>query len=154
VHDDLGLRPFHSSVFAFVTQLPEHQDYRDPYLQKTLAWLQRDAPDYWRWAYTWQVEGALGNDVSSRQGPDRQWVIDALAARRPGRDIIGLLSSSMNAALQYNDLPRLIELGLLHDYGNEACESYRDIREQLLYSQLELEDDPHLSRWLLADLTI
>ncbi len=72
VHDDLGLRPFHSSVFAFVTQLPEHQDYCAPYLQKTLTWLQRDAPDYWRWAYIWQVESALGNDVSLRQGPNRQ----------------------------------------------------------------------------------
>ncbi len=134
VHDDLGQHPFHGSIFAFVTQLAEHQDYRIPYLQKALLWLQQEAPDYWRWAYTWQVEAALGNDAPLYQGPDRGWVVDALAARRPSRDTIGLLRSSMETALHHADLPRLVELGLLHDYGVQACESYRDIREQLLYA--------------------
>jgi hypothetical protein len=63
VHDDLGLRPFHRSLFAFVTQLPEHEDYRNPHLHKALLWLQKEAPDYWRWAYIWKVEAALGDDA-------------------------------------------------------------------------------------------
>ena len=152
VHDDLGLLPFHSSIFAFVTHLPEHQEYCIPYLQKALLWLQQEAPDYWRWAHTWEIEAALGNGAPLSQGPDRQWVVDALAARRPSRDITGLLRSSMERALDHADLPRLVELSLLHDYGVQACESYRDIREQLLYTQLQLEDDPYLRPWLFANL--
>jgi hypothetical protein len=152
VHDDLGLRPFHSSLFAFVTQLPEHQDYRNPYLSKALLWLQKEAPDYWRWAYTWKVEAALGNDAPLCQGPNRQWAVDALSARRPSRDIISLLHASMEGALHQGDLPRLVELGLLHDYGAEACDYHHAIRAQLLYAQLRLEDDPYFLAWLLADM--
>ncbi len=152
VHDDLGLRPFHSSIFAFVTPLPEHQDYRIPHLKRALLWLRQEAPGYWRWAYTWQVEAKIGNDVPLYQGPNRRWVVDALATRRPSRDIIDLLRYSMESALHHNDLPRLIELGLLHDYGSQACESHHDIREQLLYAQLALEDDPYLRAWLFGDL--
>ncbi len=152
VHDDLGLRPFHSSLFAFVMQLPEHQDYRKPHLHKALLWLQEEAPDYWRWAYTWKVEAALGNDAPLCQGPNRQWVVDALAARHPSRDIISLLHASMEGALRQGDLPRLVELGLLHNYGTKACDYHHDIRAQLLYAQLKLEDDPSLPSWLLADM--
>jgi hypothetical protein len=152
VREDLGLFPCHSSIFAFVSQLPEHQDYRKPYLQKTLAWLQQEAPDYWCWAYTWEIEAALGNDTSLSQGPDRQWVVNALVARRPGRDISNLLRSSMESALRHADLSRLVEQGLLLDYGIQACESYHDIREQLLYTQLCLEDEPYLHAWLFANL--
>lgn len=152
VHDDLGLLPFHSSIFAFVMSLPEHQEYRMPHLQKALLWLRKEAPDYWRWAYAWEIEATLGNDVPLSQGPDRQWVVDALAARRPSWDITNLLRSSMERALDHADLPRLVELGLLHDYGVQACESYRDIREQLLYAQLRLEDNPYLRPWLFANL--
>lgn len=43
VHDDLSLFPCHSSIFALVSQLPEHQDYRKPSLQKMLFWLQQTA---------------------------------------------------------------------------------------------------------------
>ena len=154
VDDDIGLHPFHSSIFVFVTQLPEHQDYCTPHLQKALNWLRQVAPDYWRWAYTWQVESRLGNDVPLSQGPNRQWVIDALVARQPSQDIIDLLRSSMDLALHNRDLPRLVELGLLHDYGNVAHEFHRNIRSQLLYSQLALEDhpSPSLRAWLFADL--
>jgi hypothetical protein len=152
VHDELGLRPFHSSLFAFVMQLREHQNYRNPYLHKTLLWLQKEAPDYWRWAYTWKVEAALGNDAPLNQGPNRQWVVEALAARRPSRDIVSLLHASMEGALRQGDLPRLVELGLLHDYSSEACDYHHGIRAQLLYAQLRLEDDPNLPTWLLADM--
>jgi len=58
----------------------------------------------------------------------------------------------MEGALRHGDLPRLVELGLLHDYGTEACEYHRGIRAQLLYTQLKLEDDPYLPTWLLADM--
>ncbi|GHO88201.1 hypothetical protein KSZ_62070 [Dictyobacter formicarum] len=152
VYGDLGLFPCHSSIIAFVSQLPEYQEYRKPHLQKARLWLQQEAPDYWRWAYMWEIEAALGNDAPLSQGPNRQWVIDALAARRPSRDITNLLHSSMQRSLHQANLPRLIELGLLLDYGVQACESYRDIREQLLYAQLQLEDDPYIRTWLLAHL--
>ena len=81
VQDDLGLLSFHSSIFSFVTHLPEHQDYRIPHLQMVLLWLRKEASDYWRWAYIWEIEAALGNDVPLSQDPNRQWVVDALTAR-------------------------------------------------------------------------
>jgi hypothetical protein len=58
----------------------------------------------------------------------------------------------MEGALRQGDLPRLVELGLLHDYGSEACAYHHGIRAQLLYAQLKLEDDPYLRAWLLADM--
>jgi hypothetical protein len=156
IHDTLGLRPFHSSIFTFVTQLSDHQIYATPHLQKTRDWLQRAAPAAWQWAYSWKIEAMLGNEEALYRGPSRQWAREALVQRRPSKDMRELLHLSMESALRHADLPRLIELGLLHDYSGRACEDYRDIREQLFYIQLELEDDPDLCAWVfnaLGDLT-
>src|SRR6202035_2617213 len=76
IHDALGLRPFHSSIFAFVTQLPEHQIYRIPHLQKALLWLNQEAPVAWQWAHTWKIEAMLGNEAVLQHGPNRQWAIE------------------------------------------------------------------------------
>lgn len=152
IHDALGLRPFHSSIFTFVTQLPEHQIYSSQHLQKTRRWLHQDAPTPWQWAYTWKIEVMLGNEEALYQGPSRQWAIEALALRRPSNDILELLHLSMESALRRADLSRLIELGLLHDYSGRACNDYSDVREQLFYVQLQLEDDPDLCAWVSNDL--
>lgn len=152
IHDALGLRPFHSSIFAFVTLLSEHQVYYIPHLQKTRAWLHQEAPAAWQWAYTWKVEVMLGNEVVLYRGPSRQWAIEALVLRRPSNDMLELLHLSMESTLRCGDLSRLIELGLLHDYSGRACNYYRDIREQLFYVQLQLEDDPNLCAWVFNDL--
>lgn len=152
VLDDLGLQPCHSSILTFVTELKEYPIYKESLLQKALSWLRQKAPDHWQWAYTWQIEDALGDDTSLYKKPTRTWVLNALAAGRPYRNILRLLLQSMECALQHEDLRRLIEVGLLYDYCYEAYQSHEDIRERLLYAQLKLVKNPHLHAWLFSNL--
>jgi hypothetical protein len=56
VQDDLGLRPFHSSLLAFIEGLEEHAVYAPRMRARSLDWLRNQAPEYWQWAYTWPLE--------------------------------------------------------------------------------------------------
>lgn len=47
----LGWVPFHSSLLTFVVGHDDHDAYAKTALEKILAWLQSDAPEFWRWAY-------------------------------------------------------------------------------------------------------
>jgi hypothetical protein len=152
VAGDLGLHPFHSSVFVFITELREHRESQNIYLERALVWLRQGAPEYWRWAHTWLIEAQLGDDTHLRQSPNRQWVIDALVARRPTGDVLNLLHRSMEAEAHHGDLLHLVELGLLNNYFGITHEFQQPVREQLLYSQLILSDHADFVPWLFAEL--
>lgn len=152
VHDALGLRPFHISLLVFITGQPDHQIYLKKMKQCALNWLCTSAPDYWKWTYKWLLEADLGNDQPLINGPSRQWVVEAIAKRRPHQEASEILARSSWLALQHEDLPRCIEVGLLRDYFHGAYEFRSEILDTLLYSQLIIEEDPHLRATLHASL--
>jgi hypothetical protein len=153
MQDELGLRAFHGSLLVFTQGLPEHEDYSSAMKSLALRWLRAAAPDYWRWAYEWTLEAELGNDEPIRQGPNRGWLIDALAKRRPRRQIEDILSRSTWVSIERGDLPRAVEVGLLRDYGYNAFQFDYKVLEALLYPQLKVADDPHLNARLRASLS-
>jgi hypothetical protein len=148
--DGTGLTPFHASLLAFIEALPEHADYRTAMRRNALSWLRRDAPDYARWAHEWMLEADLGDDRTLRDGPSREWLIQSIASRYPRGQMLNILSRSIWCSLQAEDLPRAIEVGLLHDYCFRAFQYEAEFFEQLLFAQLAVAEDEQLRRRLRA----
>lgn len=144
LQDELGLSPFHSSLLVYIENLAEHTDYKRHLQKYALEWIRHTAPDHWRWAYEWALEADLGNELPLRMGPNRQWGIEAIAARRSRYDIEDILVRSIRASLKAGDLVRAIEVGLINDYCYSAFEYQDDIVEQLLYPQFIISKDSSL----------
>ena len=153
VHDTLGLRPFHSSILVFIAGQQDHLLYSEKMKQCALNWLRTSAPDYWRWAYEWLLEADLGNDQLLINGPNRQWAVEAITKCFSRQEASEILSRSRWAALQHEDLPRCIEVGLLCDYFNNSYEYRDEVFDTLLYPQLIMEEDPHLRARLRANIS-
>lgn len=151
--DGTGFRPFHASLLAFVEDLPEHADYRDAMRRNALNWLRRAAPKYLRWAYEWMLEADLGDDRALREGPSREWLVESIARRYPRGQMLTILSRSIWCSLKREDLPRAIEVGLLHDYCFRAFQNDSEIFEKLLFAQLTVSDGEQLRPRLRARLS-
>ena len=106
VTDMFGLRPFHTSLLAFVAQLPEHEDYKQPLHERIVQWLKTSAPEYFRWRYEWILAAELGDDQSLRDGPSREWIVEAVYKCRLLTDVDFILSRSIKALLKARNLPR------------------------------------------------
>lgn len=145
IQDSLGLRPFHSSLLVFVAGESDYEMYSLSIRQLALNWIKTKAPGYWKWAYEWLLEADLGNEQSLLDGPNRQWVIEAIVKGYPYVEVTEILTRSAWISLQKGDLPRYVEVALLCDYYSDAISLNRlDIIDSLLYTQLFLEDDSHL----------
>lgn len=152
IDSDMGLRVFHSSILTFIETTSGHNDYELIEKKKALKWLVDSAPEYWKWAYGWILEAELGNEEPLLLGPTRQWAIDATVKRFPIQNIDQILEKSIKIALGHQDLPRAVELGLLHEYCDNAYDFYDDVLDKLLFTQLLLEEDDYLRPRLRSNL--
>ncbi len=107
------VRPFHGSLFAFVRDLPEHDDTFHAHASDVLTWLKTGAPEYWRWAWLWVTKAQLGDPSDLLAGPNREWAINSLVAGFPIEQLITILDHAEKAAFDAFDLPRLLTLRLL-----------------------------------------
>ncbi|MGI9068364.1 MAG: ATP-binding protein [Pyrinomonadaceae bacterium] len=149
--DELGLKPFHGSLFVFVENLPDYSDYREVMKRRALVWLQTRAPDYWRWAYEWVIKSDLGDETDLISGPDRAWLVQAIAECRSYDGIDYILRRSTEAALHAGNFPRTVKVGLLREYAQIAFEYNSDVLQILLYPQLMASNDEYLHSRLRAE---
>lgn len=144
VQDALGLRPFHSSILVFIADKPDYEMYSRSIKQLALNWLHTSAPDYWKWAYEWLLEAELGNEQLLIDGPNRQWVIEALVKGYPYEESTEILARSAWLALQKGNVARYIEVALIRDYFSDAISLIRlDILDNLFFSQVLINDDSY-----------
>lgn len=148
----MGVRPTHSSLLTFVSELPEHADHADRLRRAALAWLRTAAPTYWRWANEWILAAELGEDDQLRNGPSREWAVDAIARRYAADDIDEILGRSSVLSLRRGHVARFVEVALLRDYANEGAPAREDALETLLRPQLMLGEDSYLRPRLHARL--
>ena len=150
--DELGLSAFHSSLPVFIKQLDGYQESVRQLRPTVVEWLINKAPDYWRWAYLWKEQEAVGDPIPLRDGPSNDWVIEAIASCRP-RDVIGkILERSTRLSLDVGDLGRTVYLGLLQSYAEGHLDYYDDVVDRLVDCGLQLGSDSYLARRLTADL--
>lgn len=150
-HRDLGVYPFHGSLFAFVQEQSGGAAALAARQRKILAWLDHQAPPYWRWAWLWLTQAQLGDDGSLVTLPDRSWALAALAAAYPIEQIGRILRAAEEAAFVRFDLPRTIELRLLRMRVQNGAEFQTDRWDLFLAAALEVTPDPYPLIALRAD---
>lgn len=143
VRGPLGIQPFHNSILVFIENQEDYKSHSCRMKRYAIEWLQKKAPNYWKWAYEWRLLSELGEHQSIINGPSRDWVVDALAKRYPFQDVSDILGKGCWFALKSEDLPRGVEIGLLRDYAQAAYDNSEAL-EKMLYSQLLLAEDPFL----------
>ncbi len=148
----MGWIAFHSSLLTFVAAHDEHQGYAKAALEKTLVWLKSDAPEFWRWAYEWLTEAKLGNTANLLQGPNREWIVESIAKRRPWLHIKKILTDAAWISLEQGRLPLFVRHAFLYKYAESAHEYLDKIYETLLPAQLKISEDSYLSRRLHGEI--
>ncbi|MCC8432266.1 NACHT domain-containing protein [Reyranella aquatilis] len=151
-HRDLGVYPFHGSLFAFVQEQSGSASALAAHREKILTWLSQSAPPYWRWAWLWLTQAQLGDDVSLVNAPDRPWVLAALAAAYPIDQISRILRAAEEAAFLHFDLPRTLELRLLRLRVQNGAEFQTDRWDLFLAAAVEVTADLYPLAELRADL--
>ncbi len=58
---NVGMVPFHSSIFAWVRERADHAESYQALLPKIVNWLAKDAPEYWRWGWLWLAMAQTGD---------------------------------------------------------------------------------------------
>lgn len=150
INDELGLRPFHGSLLVWLEEQPNHALHAALLRPRIIEWLSSRAPESWRWAYEWTLRADTGDVTPLRDGPNRDWTVEAVALRRSGHEIGALLARAGWCALEAREIPRALELGLLADYVHNTYEYYNHHLEPLLVPQLFVEEDPYLRPRLYA----
>ena len=151
-HRETEVRPFHGSLFAFVRDLPEQDDTFHAHASDVLIWIEKDAPEYWRWAWLWITKAQLGDPSDLIAGPNREWAIRSFISGFPIEQLITILDHAEKAAFDAFDLPRLLTLRLLKTRAVNGPEFQTN--EWPLFQEIavSLSKDPHIRALLRATL--
>lgn len=139
--DGLALEPLHSSLVVFVESLPQHADYSRHLKRKALSWLRERADGSLKWSYLWRMEAEVGNETPLLDGPDRAWLVEALARGRPPTAVNDLLTRAADLALKRGRLGRHVQIGLLKHYYSYALDFRSDSVDAMTYAQLRVSVD-------------
>ena len=107
---NVGMVPFHSSIFAFVRERPDHEESYIALLPKVILWLANDAPEYWRWGWLWLARARGGDFTELLAGVTRDWVVESLAKGWPDQQIENILAAAERRTFDEGDLPRTITI--------------------------------------------
>ncbi len=121
-HRNAGLVPFHSSIFAWVKERSDHDKVFAALLPKIVEWLEKDAPEYWRWGWLWLTQASLGSNASLTKSTTRDWVVESLVNGWPDQQIKNILGEAEEATFRAFDLPRTAALRSLKTRVSNARE--------------------------------
>lgn len=117
-----GMVPFHSSVFAWVRERSDHDEAYRALLPRIIAWLENDAPEYWRWGWLWQTKAKAGDFTDLLAGATRDWVVESLSRGWPVDQIENILTQAEEKAFQDGNLPHTVSLRSLKTRVSNASE--------------------------------
>lgn len=149
---ELGVFPFHGSLFAFIREQSGAAAALTAEGPRILAWLDQDAPAYWRWAWLWLTKAQLGDDADLREKPDRAWAIEALASAYPLGQILDILDAAAAASFARFDLPRVMILRQLRYRVDNGAELQVSEWAAFESAALALTRDPYPLTALRCDL--
>ena len=151
-YQEIEVRPFHGSLFAFVQDLPAHTSSFFANATDVLAWLESDAPAYWRWAWLWITRNQLGDPTGLLEGPDREWAIRSLVAGYPISQLADILNHAEQAAFDAFELPRFHALRSLKTRILNGPELQTDEWSLFPEVAVSLSEDPYVAALLWNDL--
>lgn len=119
---NVGMVPFHSSIFAWVREREDHAESYQALLPKIINWLANDAPEYWRWGWLWLTKAQSGDFDYLLSGATRDWVVESLAKGWPDQQIENILAAAEAKTFEDGDLPRTVSLRSLKTRVSNARE--------------------------------
>lgn len=119
---NVGMVPFHSSIFAWVRERADHTESYQALLPKIINWLANDAPEYWRWGWLWLARAQAGDFKDLLAGATRDWVVESLAKGWPDQQIENILAAAEVKTFEDGDLPRTVSLRSLKTRVSNARE--------------------------------
>ena len=149
---ELEVNAFHGSLFAFLRDQDRHAETFTAHAPDVLAWLEKDAPDYWRWAWLWITKAQLGDPHDLLHGPNREWAIQSLATGYPMEQLITILDQAEVAAFDALDLPRFHALRSLSVRVRNGPEFQTHEWPLFQAVAVSLSSDPHVAALLGHDL--
>ena len=149
---EMDVQPFHGSLFTFARDLPEHEVTFPASAPTVLTWLERCAPEYWRWAWFWITKAQLGDKSDLLAGPNREWAINSIVSGYPIEQIITILDYAEKAAFDEFDLPRLLSLRLLKTRAVNGPKYQTNEWPLIQEIAASLSDDPYVGAQLRTEL--
>ncbi|MBI3246072.1 MAG: NACHT domain-containing protein [Deltaproteobacteria bacterium] len=119
---NVGMVPFHSSIFAWVRERADHAETYRALLPKIINWLANDAPEYWRWGWLWLARAQAGDFKDLLTGATRDWVVESFAKGWSDQQIENILAAAEAKTFEDGDLPRTISLRSLKTRVSNARE--------------------------------
>lgn len=119
---NVGMVPFHLSIFAWVRERPDHAESYQALLPKIINWLSNDAPDYWRWGWLWLDRARSGDFEDLLTGATRDWVVESLVKGWPDQQIENILTAAEAKTFEDGDLPRTVSFRSLNTRVSNARE--------------------------------
>ncbi|MBS1213624.1 MAG: hypothetical protein H6R26_2241, partial [Proteobacteria bacterium] len=119
---NVGMVPFHPSIFAWVRERADHAESYQALLPKIINWLANDALDYWRWGWLWLATAQAGDFKDLLAGATRDWVVESFAKGWPEQQIVNILSAAEAKTFEDGDLPRTVYLRSLKARVSNARE--------------------------------
>lgn len=105
-----GMMPFHGSIFAWVRERDDHRESYEVLLPKIVPWLEKDAPEYWRWGWLWLTQARAGNTTPLLTGTTRAWAVNSLACGWPETQIQNILAAAEALAFAALDFAATVRL--------------------------------------------
>jgi len=150
---NVGMVPFHPSIFAWVRERADHTESYQALLPKIINWLANDAPEYWRWGWLWLARAQAGDFKDLLVAATRDWVVESFARGWPDRQIENILAAAEAKTFEDADLPQTASLRSLRTRVSNATEfqardfaSYRATALAISHNRqqtLNLLDDIH-----------
>ena len=107
---NVGMVPFHSSIFAWVRERADHAESYRALLPKIIDWLANHAPEYWRWGWLWLAKAEAGDFRDLLAGSTRDWVVESLAKGWSDQQIENILAAAEAKTFEDGNLPRTLSL--------------------------------------------
>lgn len=105
---NVGMVPFHPSIFAWVRERADHAESYKALLPKIINWLDNEAPEYWRWGWLWLTKAQAGDFKDLLDGVTRDWIVESLAKGWPDRQIENILAVAEVKTFEDGDFSRTV----------------------------------------------
>jgi hypothetical protein len=151
-NSEAGQVAFHGSLYAFVREITEHAGRVQVLLPGVVAWLQNQAPRFHRWGWQWLYEARAGDPRNLLARPDRNWVIESLAAAYPRDQVEAILGRAEEIAFSNGDFADAIRIRWLKTRVYNGPQFQVDDYERLHACALQLTDDEYPLKTLASGL--
>lgn len=108
-----GITPFHNSLFVYLKRKDAFSTSKERLNTKSTVWIDRHAPEYWKWGWDWIIQANLGNATPLLQGITKEWLVRSLCKAYPLEHIEHIVGVAESIAFEQSLYSELLRLRML-----------------------------------------